>query len=171
MTENNLHGDSNNLVQFSFSCTNNIYWEVSHGEWLERNDMSKFSASLFLQISSCDQGEVLQDLFVEKNASLEDSYHGKFPGKTHKGDSRAERVPWVTEENVQLEILTPTDSEAQGKRYFVPNGDRGEKWLQFYFQGCDTGGILLQNEIKEREGKGQFTPSHSVNAATTLQSR
>ena len=87
---------------------------------------------MFLQISSCNRDEVLPNLFIERNE---------------------EHVPWITEENVQLEILTPTDSEATGKRYFVPNGDRGEKWLQFYFQGCDTGGILIQSEIKEREGK------------------
>ena len=107
---------------------------------------------MFLQISSCDQDKVLRNLFIERTTCHEDRFHKKFPGKTHKDDTR-EHVPWITEENVQLEILTPTDSEALGKRYFVPNGDRGEKWLQFYFQGCDTGGILVQSEIKEREGK------------------
>ena len=96
----------------------------------------------------------MPNLFINRNTSHhEDRFHEKFPGKTLKNDTREEHVPWVTEENVQLGILTPTDSEALGKRYFVPNGDRGEKWLQFYFQGCDTGGILIQSEIKEREGK------------------
>ena len=103
---------------------------------------------MFLQISSCHK-----NLFIERNTSYEDRYLEEFPRKTHKNDKREEHVPWITEENVQLEILTPTDSEALGKRYFVPNGDRGEKWLQFYFQGCDTGGILVQSEIKEREGR------------------
>ena len=90
------------------------------------------------------------------------------PGKTLKNDTREEHVPWITEQNVQLEILTPTDSEALGKRYFVPNGDRGEKWLQYYFQGCDTGGILVQSEIKEREGKVEPIEFFAIHTKLTM---
>ena len=106
---------------------------------------------MFPQISSCDQNEDLQNLLIERITSPEEIR--KSPGKTYKSDSCEEHVSRVTEENIQLEIWTPTDSAATRKRYFVSNGDRGEKWLQFYFQGCDTSGILLQSQIKEREGK------------------
>ena len=75
--------------------------------------------------------------------------------KGPEGAIKEKVIPWVTDKDVQLEILTLKDSEAVGERYFVPNGARGQQWLQCYFQGwaTTTSGILQQNEIRERKGK------------------
>ena len=62
-------------------------------------------------------------------------------------------IPWLTDQSVQLGILTLKDSKAAEERYFVPTGARGLQWLQCYFSGCNTSGILQQNEIKEDKGE------------------